>query len=346
MQNTFEQVNEILAKLEATCISTSFPSIERDIILEKLRKIYSSLQSTQPSTDNNNVTTSEQYEVYQGLTEDVDLFFDTDHESYNQQAEIKKEILSIKENEEATKAAELKRLEEEEKRKQEEARIAEEKRIAEERRLKEEEDLRKKQEEERLKAMEAERKLAEERRIKEEEQRKKKEEEMLKAAEEKRLADERKRVEIEQKQREEAQRKANEQSNAQSQPADEDDLLQFIPKAQSQATPTKPLAQHTQKSLNDLFNEQREDHSLSAQFQKAKVSDLTKAISINDKFTFIKELFNNKGEEFSAAITKLNQCTSMEEAVNCLETFKQTFFWDSTSTAYLSLCDLVRRKFN
>ena len=104
---------------------------------------------------------------------------------------------------------------------------------------------------------------------------------------------------------------------------------------------TKP-----QRSLNDLFNEKREDHSISSQYLHAKVGDLTKAISINDKFTYIKELFNNKGEEFSAAITQLNQCRNMEEAFNTLETLKQKYYWDSTSTTYLSLCDLLRRKFN
>ncbi|MCQ2291827.1 MAG: hypothetical protein MJZ39_01535, partial [Bacteroidales bacterium] len=133
---------------------------------------------------------------------------------------------------------------------------------------------------------------------------------------------------------EEQRRKAEEQ---QRHVHDEDDLLQFRP----QSEPTKPI----QRSLNDLFTDNRVDNSIGAQFQKAKVSDLTKAISINEKFTFIKELFNNRGEEFSAAINTLNQCTSLDDAFNCLENYKKKFFWDSTSTAYLSLCDLLRRKF-
>lgn len=140
--------------------------------------------------------------------------------------------------------------------------------------------------------------------------------------------------------------------------SDEDDLLQFMPASRpepkKEVTPVQTAqqpAQHVaapstnQRSLNDLFNSQKEDHSLGAQFQRAKVGDLTKAISINEKFTYIKELFNNKGEEFSASIQKLNQCNTMEEAFNCLETLKKQYFWDSTSTAYLSLCDLLRRKF-
>lgn len=99
-----------------------------------------------------------------------------------------------------------------------------------------------------------------------------------------------------------------------------------------------------QRSLNDLFNEQK-DNSLSTKFQQTKVLDLTKAISINDKFLFIRELFKNRSEEFSRAIQTLNNCETIEEAFDVMEGLKKHYFWDSTSSAYLTLCDLVRRKF-
>ena len=161
----------------------------------------------------------------------------------------------------------------------------------------------------------------------------------------------------------------------------EDDILQFIPPksvpeppvkpapapqpAKMEATPApepkhpepkpvveKPVAPKEEvsakpkRSLNDLFNEQREDHSISSQYQRAKVGDLTKAISINDKFIYIKELFHNRGEDFSASIRLLNECNNMEQAFDCLEQLKQKFFWDSKSDAYLSFCDLLRRKYS
>ena len=107
-----------------------------------------------------------------------------------------------------------------------------------------------------------------------------------------------------------------------------------------------PAQKTQQRSLNDLFNEQREDHSISSQYQRAKVGDLTKAISINDKFIYIKELFHNRGEDFSTSIRQLNDCKTMEEAFDCLEQLKQKFFWDSKSDAYLSFCDLLRRKYS
>ena len=313
MQNSFEQLTEILEQLELTCKNgLSLPDIEKDIVLEKLRMIYTSLKSGIQSL---NQPEEHKYGVYQGLDENVDLFFDTEHESYA--AEEKKHH-----TDEQAKIAEANRVEEEQKKLADEQR-EEMKRITEELRRKE--------------AEEEKRRLAEEQRRKEEEQKRLAEEQRRKEEEEKRLAEEQRRKEEEQKRLAEEQRRKEEQIH--SQPVDEDDLLQFRPK-----TPTSNKPQ--QRSLNDLFNPKGDDRSLGAQYQNAKVTDLTKAISINDKFTYIKELFNNKGEEFSAAITQLNQCRNMDEAFSTLEMLKQKHLWESTSNTYLSLCDLLRRKFN
>ncbi len=99
------------------------------------------------------------------------------------------------------------------------------------------------------------------------------------------------------------------------------------------------------RSLNDILIEQKKDNSLNTKYQNTKISDLTKSISINDKFLFIRELFKNRGEEFSQAIQSLNNCNNIEEAFSVMEKMKKHYFWDSTSPAYLALCDLVRRKF-
>ena len=327
MQNTFEQLTEILERLELISQGNlSLPDIEKDIVLEKMRKIYAAIQSGKaPKAQPEVAATPEKYEVYQGLEEDVDLFFDTEHESYTAFDQVAQKDVSKQQEEQKRIAEEQRRKEEEQKRLAEEQRRKEEeaKRLAEEQRRKEEEAKR----------------LAEEQRRKEEEQKRLAEEQRRKEEEQKRLAEEQRRKEEEQKRLAEEQRRKEEEAKRNT-PSDEDDLLQFIPKPQT----VKSGA--SQRSLNDLFTEKDGDHSLGAQFQNAKVHDLTKAISINDKFTYIKELFNNKGEEFSAAITSLNQCRNMEEAFNCLEGLKQKYFWDSTSTTYLSLCDLLRRKFN
>ena len=350
MQNTFEQLNKSLDSLNLILKEEiALTQIEKDIVLEKLRKLYLQLYTVSATeSSENNISNASNIEGDQDVVENVDSLMESGEET-NEKANAEAERLKAEE-EQRRKAEEQRRLQEEEAKRKAEAerlRIEEEqRRKAEEQRRLQEEEAKRKAEAERLRIEEEQRRKAEEQhRLQEEEAKRKAEAERLRTEEEqRRKAEEQRRLQEEEAKRkaeaerlrieEEQRRKAEEQ---QRHVHDEDDLLQFRP----QSEPTKPI----QRSLNDLFTDNRVDNSIGAQFQKAKVSDLTKAISINEKFTFIKELFNNRGEEFSAAINTLNQCTSLDDAFNCLENYKKKFFWDSTSTAYLSLCDLLRRKF-
>jgi len=303
MQNSFKKINEIVDNLLVICDENChLPKIEKDILLEKIRKLYLKAQAIEEVEIN--PEKSENYDIHPGIEEDVDLFFDTDHESYGV-PEVAEEPAPEPEPASAPKPSPA---------------VVEKPAPEPVLELKVEEP-----------------------------------------------APEQKVPEVQPSQAAPKPEKVIEPEPLSSN--DEDDLLQFIPqksapKPQPAPEPKKPahkeqpektvhpaqpqnklLQTGTPRSLNDLFNKQQEDRSLGGQFQHAKVGDLTKAISINDKFTFIKELFNNKGEEFSAAIQQLNQCPSMDAAFDCLEGLKKQYYWDSTSTAYLSLCDLLRRKF-
>jgi len=127
-----------------------------------------------------------------------------------------------------------------------------------------------------------------------------------------------------------------------------DDILEFIPDAKPQPAllfDEMVIPKPEKKSLNDLLTEKKDDNSLGARFQQSGIPDLTKAIAINEKFTFIRELFRNSGVDFSNAIQKLNECENLESAFVLMEELKHQYVWDTTSTSYLTLCDLVRRRF-
>lgn len=138
----------------------------------------------------------------------------------------------------------------------------------------------------------------------------------------------------------------------------EDDIVEFI--RQDDPKETQPVSPKPQtipyfeqkeepkkekRSLHDLLSDKKEDNSVVSHFQQSKIHDLTKAITINDKFLFIKELFKGKGEEFSSAIQKINNSSNMDEAFGHIDEMKNYYFWDTTAPAYLTFCDLVRRKF-
>lgn len=299
MQNSFKNINEIVDNLLVICDENChLPKIEKDILLDKIRQLYLKAQAIEEVEIE--LEKPENYDIHPGIEEDVDLFFDTDHESYGapevaEAPQPEPEPVPVPKPEPVVeKPAPEPVLE-----------------------LKVEEEP-----------------------VSEPVQAPAPESQAPKMQPSQAAPKPEKVIEPEPLNNEE-----------------EDDLLQFIPqksapKAEStqKAEPVskpepKPAQPTAPRSLNDLFNKQQEDRSLGSQFQHAKVGDLTKAISINDKFIFIKELFNNKGEEFSAAIQKLNQCPNMDAAFDCLEGLKKQYYWDSTSTSYLSLCDLLRRKF-
>ena len=301
MQNSFKNINEIVDNLLVICNENChLPKIEKDILLDKIRQLYLKAQAIEEVEIE--LEKPENYDIHPGIEEDVDLFFDTDHESYGA-PEVAAEPQPEPEPVPAPKPEPVV--------------------------------------EKPAPEPEPELKLTLE-----------PEPEPVKEPEQTPV--------VETPKPQPSQVAPKPEKVIEPEPlnnSDEDDLLQFIPQKSApkvEAKPktepvskpeAKPLQTGTPRSLNDLFNKQQEDRSLGSQFQHAKVGDLTKAISINDKFTFIKELFNNKGEEFSAAIQQLNQCPNMDAAFDCLEGLKKQYYWDSTSTAYLSLCDLLRRKF-
>jgi hypothetical protein len=128
----------------------------------------------------------------------------------------------------------------------------------------------------------------------------------------------------------------------------QDDIMEFIPDTQPQTTllfDETAIPKPEIKSLNDLLTEKKDDNSLGSKYQQSNIPDLTKAIAINEKFTFIRELFHNSGVDFSNAVQKLNECENIEAAFVYMEELKHQYLWDTTSSSYLALCDLVRRRF-
>lgn len=72
------------------------------------------------------------------------------------------------------------------------------------------------------------------------------------------------------------------------------------------------------------------------------VSDLMTAIGINDRFTFVRELFGNDAQAFETTIKNLNDAQSFNDAYNFMI---QHFEWDMDSETVQMLLDIVRRKF-
>jgi hypothetical protein len=115
--------------------------------------------------------------------------------------------------------------------------------------------------------------------------------------------------------------------------------------AQAQTSESAIIAD-TFNRQSDTLNEQlgglKDDQDLHNVIKNKPLSKLSDAIGVNDKFIFIREIFNGSTEEYSQAIIKLDQTVSLTEAKAIIMSFTGE---DIESGAAGQLFDLVKRKF-
>lgn len=77
-----------------------------------------------------------------------------------------------------------------------------------------------------------------------------------------------------------------------------------------------------------------------------KIETLREAISINQRFSFINELFNGENMEYHAAIQHLDSLTNSEEARHYItQNLAQRYDWSKKEEHVLKLLKLIERKF-
>lgn len=88
-----------------------------------------------------------------------------------------------------------------------------------------------------------------------------------------------------------------------------------------------------------------DQHSIADRMQKSPLSDLKRAIGINEKFLFINELFNGDLGRYNKAIDEFNQLKSREGVDTHLVELKIQNQWDDELEAFQKLKALLDRKF-
>lgn len=93
------------------------------------------------------------------------------------------------------------------------------------------------------------------------------------------------------------------------------------------------------KSLNEQLSKNNSPSESS--FQGA-ISDLKKAIGINDRFLFQRELFNSNSEVYNQVIDQINEMHNYESAIAFI---KGNFNWNTEDEATITFLELVKRRF-
>lgn len=98
------------------------------------------------------------------------------------------------------------------------------------------------------------------------------------------------------------------------------------------------------RTLADSLGAARAASSLGGRLDH-KVDDLRTVININDKFTFMSELFHNRLKEYNDFILKLNGITSRDEALAYVAEVSGQYGWDEGSMAVKSFYEVFDKKF-
>jgi len=76
-----------------------------------------------------------------------------------------------------------------------------------------------------------------------------------------------------------------------------------------------------------------------------RIENLKTAISINEKFMFINELFDGNLREYNETVETLNGFKTLDQAADFLDLMRKKNFWNTGSNAFKKLKELVERRF-
>ena len=97
--------------------------------------------------------------------------------------------------------------------------------------------------------------------------------------------------------------------------------------------------------INDQFSGKQESN-VADKLQKTQTNDLMKAIDVNDKFLFIRELFNGNGSLFTEVVNTINEFPKITEAIEYFEEMKTKYRWKEESEAYKRMYALILKKYS
>ena len=96
------------------------------------------------------------------------------------------------------------------------------------------------------------------------------------------------------------------------------------------------------ESFNEKLGSHKHEEDVLEILRTKPLSSLDEAIGINDKFLFIREIFNGSSETYNQAIEKLESVGSISDAMAVI----MSYTGDSTGNdAVRQLVDLIKRKF-
>lgn len=110
---------------------------------------------------------------------------------------------------------------------------------------------------------------------------------------------------------------------------------------------TPPAQGTSSRTLGDMLNQKglSVEEKLEQQANKQKVADLRNIININDKFSFMSELFHNNMKAYNDFIMRLNTISDREEALQIVSSVATQYNWDMDSLTVKTFYNILYRKY-
>lgn len=95
-------------------------------------------------------------------------------------------------------------------------------------------------------------------------------------------------------------------------------------------------------TINDIIAKNQAGNVLASKLQQKPVKDLKTAIGLNDKFQYIRELFEGDADEMNKTLEELNNLSNFSEAITVL---REKYAWDEEDTTVVSFLSLINRRY-
>lgn len=100
------------------------------------------------------------------------------------------------------------------------------------------------------------------------------------------------------------------------------------------------------QSINERISQGKAKESLAQKHAKKAISNIEKSIGLNQRFSFIKNLFGNDKDAYNEAVNKLNSCASFIEADDYIHNvLMDKFKWDENTVHVIKFIELIERRY-
>lgn len=124
-------------------------------------------------------------------------------------------------------------------------------------------------------------------------------------------------------------------------PSTKNEELNNVSKKSSESSILADNFSHLSTRFNEQLGNLKGEEDLIEILKSKHLSNLSEAIGVNDKFLFLREIFNGDRDAYSQAISRLDHVNNLDDAKAVIMSYTGN---DSSNTAVLQLLNLVKRK--